>query len=118
MSRLQKVQNQSRRRTNRVRKSLSVASDRPRLSVFVSNRHVVAQIIDDTKDHTLAYSTSEKAKLADGSLSDKAKWVGEDIAKKAKAAKVTQVVFDRRDKQYHGRIKVLADAARNAGLEF
>lgn len=117
MSRLEKVQNQAYRRTKRTRQSLRSTESRPRLSVFVSNRHVVAQIIDDTKNHTIAYSSTADGK-AKGTLTEKAVWVGGDIAKKAKSKKVTAVVFDRGSKQYHGRIKALADAAREGGLEF
>jgi large subunit ribosomal protein L18 len=76
------------------------------------------QIIDDTKAATVASSTTVGQKQATGTLSEKAIWVGADIAKKAKAAKIKQVVFDRGSKLYHGRVKALAEAARKEGLEF
>jgi len=92
--------------------------DRPRLSVHVSNLHVSAQIINDETHATLAAISTVGQKTATGTMTDKATWVGTEIAKKAKAAKISKVVFDRRSKLYHGRVKALADAARNAGLEF
>ncbi len=105
-------------RKHRVRATVSGTVERPRLSVFISNRHVVAQIIDDTAHKTLAYSTTVGNKDSKGSLAERAAFVGTDIAKQAKAAKVTQVVFDRGNKLYHGRVAALADAARKSGLEF
>jgi large subunit ribosomal protein L18 len=105
-------------RKNRVRATVHGTAERPRLSVYVSNMHIHAQIIDDGKAVTLASSTSATAKDAKGSLTEKAAWVGDDIAKKAKKAKVTAVVFDRNGRKYHGRLKALADAARKGGLEF
>ena len=105
-------------RKQRVRAAVSGTSERPRLTVFISNLHVSAQIIDDTKQHTLASATSVGAKGQKGTLSEQAALVGKDIAKKAKAKKVTKVVFDRNGRQYAGRLKALADAARQEGLEF
>ena len=104
-------------RKSRVRAKVTGTTERPRLAVFISNQHVHAQIIDDTKGHTVASSTSVKAD-AKGSLSQKAAWVGADIAKQAKKAKVSKVTFDRAGRKYHGRLKALADAAREGGLEF
>ena len=104
-------------RKNRIRARVNGTPERPRLSVFISNRHVHAQIIDDTAGKTLASSTSVVAGN-NGNLAEKAAKVGEDIAKKAKKAKVTQVVLDRNGRKYHGRLKALADAAREGGLEF
>jgi large subunit ribosomal protein L18 len=86
--------------------------------VHISLHHVTAQVIDDTTHKTLAYVSSVGQKTATGSLTEKAEWVGSEVAKKAKAAKVSTVVFDRGGRIYHGRVKALADAARNAGLEF
>lgn len=111
------VQNLARRK-NRVRASVSGTTERPRLSVNVSNRHISAQIIDDTRHITLAHVTTVGQKAASGNMSERAAWVGTEVAKKAKAAKVSRVVFDRGGRLYHGRVKALADAARNAGLEF
>lgn len=118
MSRLNTVRTQKARRQNRTRKSLTTDSKRPRLTVTISNLHVVAQIIDDTKHTTLVSSTSTASKAPKGTKTEKAAWVGEDIATKAKAKKIKKVAFDRGNKAYHGRIKALADAARKGGLEF
>lgn len=118
MKRLILKREQRQIRKNRIRTLISGTSERPRLSIFVSNTHITAQIIDDEKSHTLAYSTSVGAKDAGKSMTDKATWVGTDIAAKAKKAKVTKVAFDRGGRLYHGRVKALADAARAAGLEF
>ncbi len=104
-------------RKSRIRSKVEGTHDRPRLSIFVSNRHVNAQIIDDEKGKTLAYVTTVGQKVT-GNMTDKATWVGAEIAKKAKAAKVKHVVFDRGGRLYHGRVAALADAARKAGLEF
>lgn len=105
-------------RKHRVRATVKGTTERPRLSVYVSNLHVHAQIIDDASGKTLVSSTSATTKEAAGNLSVKAAWVGKDIAAKAKKAKVTKVVFDRNGRKYHGRLKALADAAREGGLEF
>lgn len=105
-------------RKNRVRAKIVGTSERPRLSVFLSNLHVHAQIIDDSKDATVVSSSSLLAKDVKGSLSEKAAWVGKDISEKAKKAKISKVVFDRNGRKYHGRLKALADAAREGGLEF
>lgn len=104
-------------RRHRIRQTVNGTPERPRLSVYVSNVHVHAQIINDESGKTLASSTSTVANTK-GSLSEKAAWVGADIAKKAKKAKVSKVVFDRNGRKYHGRLKALADAAREGGLEF
>jgi large subunit ribosomal protein L18 len=111
------------RRKERVRLSLRKnAADRLRLSVFRSGKHIYAQIIDDSKGVTLATASSldkdVKGKLKSTSTVEAAKTVGEIIAKKAQAAKVKEVVFDRGGYLFHGRVKALADAARAAGLSF
>lgn len=104
-------------RKGRVRARISGTTSRPRLSVFISNTHISVQLIDDEKSQTLASTTTVGAKL-DGTMTEKAAWAGTDIAKKAKKAKVTQVVFDRNGRRYAGRLSALADAARKEGLEF
>jgi len=113
---LKKVQNLKLRK-NRVRSTVSGTAERPRLSVSVSNLHISAQIIDDEKGITLAAATTVGQKLT-GTLTDKATAIGTEIAKNAKKAKVSKVVFDRNGRLYHGRVKALADAARAEGLEF
>jgi large subunit ribosomal protein L18 len=105
-------------RRGRIRTKVNGSEDRPRLNVYVSNNHVHAQIIDDTKAKTLVSSTSVAAAAPKTNLTEKATWVGADIAKKAKKAKIAKVVLDRNGRKYHGRIKALADAARQNGLEF
>lgn len=112
-----KLHNQFLRR-HRVRATVAGTAERPRLSVHVSNLHVTAQLIDDAAQNTLAYVSTVGAKSVSGTMTEKAAWVGAEIAKKAKAKKVTTVVFDRGSRLYHGRVKALAEAARNGGLEF
>jgi len=104
-------------RKNRVRAKVSGTSERPRLTVTISNKHISAQIIDDVKQHTIASATTVGTKQV-GTLSEQAALVGADIAKKAKKAKITTIVFDRNGRQYAGRLSALADAARKEGLEF
>ncbi len=105
-------------RKNRIRSSVHGSITRPRLTVYVSIRHITAQLIDDDASKTLIYvSTVGRKKLANN-LTQKAEYVGTEIAKKALQAGYNKVVFDRNGKIYHGRIKVLAIAARAAGLEF
>lgn len=108
------------RRRRRVRTALKARSGgRPRLSVHRSGRHIYAQIIDDLGGHTLAAASSlVKGEKSIGSNVDAAVKVGKDIAEKAKAAGITAVVFDRGGFLFHGRVKALADAAREGGLEF
>lgn len=104
-------------RKNRVRSKVTGTAERPRLTVTISNKHVSAQLIDDVAQHTLAAATTVGTKQA-GTMSEQAATVGADIAKKAKKAKITAVVFDRNGRQYAGRLSALADAARKEGLEF
>jgi large subunit ribosomal protein L18 len=105
---------------NRVRVVISGTAERPRLSVFRSNKQIYAQLIDDAQGITLvaAGSTDKTIVGLEGSKSDKAAMVGNLIAEKALAAGITEVVFDRGGNLYHGRIKQLADAARKGGLKF
>jgi large subunit ribosomal protein L18 len=108
------------RRHRRVRKSLRGTPDRPRLAVFRSNRHITAQVIDDFDGVTLVAASTVEADLrsGDGGNIEAATNIGKLVAERAKAAGVTTVVFDRGGFRYHGRVAALADAAREAGLEF
>ena len=107
-------------RHERIRENLSGTSERPRLCVFRSNANIEAQIIDDTKGVTLVSATSldKSFKLKNGGNVEAAKVVGAELAKRAKKAKISTVVFDRGGYLYHGRVKALAEAAREGGLEF
>jgi large subunit ribosomal protein L18 len=106
----------------RVRKTVRGTTERPRLSVFRSLKHIYAQVIDDLAGRTLAAASSRdqdvRAQASYGGNVAAAKIVGKAIAERARAAGVSQVVFDRGGYQYHGRVKALADAAREAGLKF
>ena len=104
-------------RKARTRAKIHGTADRPRLTVHFSNLHITAQVIDDDKKTTLAYATTKGAKMT-GTKTEKAAKIGAEIAKKAKAAKVSKVVFDRGSKLYAGRMNALAEAARKEGLEF
>ena len=109
------------RRQRRTRHALrQAAGGRPRLSVFRSGKHIYAQVIDDLAGKTLAASSSVEKELGlkHGANVTAAKAVGAKIAEKAKAAGVQKVAFDRNGRMYHGRIKALADAAREGGLQF
>ena len=105
------------RRHRRVRKKIVGSADRPRLAVYRSNRHIYAQLIDDVDGRTLMSASSMVTNGA-ASPQDKARSVGAELAKRAKAAGVGAVVFDRGGFAYHGRVKALADGAREGGLEF
>lgn len=109
-------------RHNRVRKHVQGTAERPRLNVFRSDKHIYAQVIDDTAGHTLAAAstidTDLRADVDGKSKTDAAKLVGKLVAERAKKAGVEKVVFDRGGYKYHGRVKALADAAREAGLDF
>ena len=108
------------RRHFRVRKNVRGTAERPRLVVTRSARHITAQIIDDLKGHTLASASTLDASLrgGEGDKSAQAGKVGALLAERAKAAGISKVVFDRGGNKYAGRIAALADAAREAGLEF
>ena len=107
-------------RHDRVRKTVNGTTSVPRLNVFRSNANIFAQIIDDEKAVTLvsASSIDKELKLTNGSNVEAATKVGELLAKRAKEAKIKEVVFDRGGYQYHGRVEALAEAARENGLEF
>jgi large subunit ribosomal protein L18 len=106
------------RRRRRVRARVSGTAERPRLSVYRSNRGVFAQLIDDTKGHTVAAVNWIEPDLRKLTATDQAKKAGELLAERAKAAGVETCVFDRGGYQYHGRVKALADGAREGGLAF
>lgn len=112
-----KLHNRTQRK-GRIRAVISGTPKRPRLSVSVTNLHISAQLIDDTSHKTICAVTTAGNKTLKGNMTEKATWVGEEIAKKAKTAKIKTVVFDRNGKLYHGRVAALADAARKSGLEF
>lgn len=106
------------RRHTRLRKKVSGTPERPRLSVFRSNVHIYAQVIDDVAGHTLAAASTVEKEATDGTKIEQATAIGKLVAQRALDAGVTKVVFDRGGFQYHGRIKALAEAAREAGLNF
>ena len=104
-------------RANRTRAKIHGTTERPRLTVHISNLNITAQVIDDDKQATLAYATTVGKKLK-GTKSEKAAEIGAEIAKAAKKANINKVVFDRGSKLYAGRMSALAEAARKEGLEF
>ncbi|NLC34004.1 MAG: 50S ribosomal protein L18 [Erysipelothrix sp.] len=101
----------------RIRRKVSGTATRPRLNIYRSNKNIFAQVIDDNAGVTLVSANSVQMKLTSTGVAA-AKEVGSEVAKLAKAANITEVVFDRGGYLYHGRVKALADAAREAGLEF
>ncbi|WP_149912424.1 50S ribosomal protein L18 [Sphingobacterium cavernae] len=102
-----------------IRKNLAGTTERPRLSVFRSNKGIYAQVIDDTTGKTLAAASSlSKDFVASGNKVDQSKAVGKLVAEKAVAAGINKVVFDRNGYLYHGRVKSLAEGAREGGLDF
>ena len=105
-------------RHKRIRKTLVGTAERPRLAVFKSQKHLYAQVIDDTKGHTLASASSAEKALSAGDNLEGAKKIGQELGKRAAAAGVKAVVFDRGGFRYHGCLASLADGAREAGLEF
>lgn len=117
MGRLESKRINQIRRSNRVRKTLAGNTELLRLSVFISNKNITAQIIDDAAGKTLVSASTVKQKTS-GNMTEKSKAIGVEIAKKAKAKKLSKVKLDRGTKLYHGRIKAFADAAREGGLEF
>ena len=122
MSKLSRKQ-QTQKRHRRLRRHISGTSDRPRLAVFRSNNHIYAQLIDDAAHSTLCSASTVDKELrsglkANGGSCDASVAVGALVAKRAIANGIQQVVFDRGGNLYHGRVKALADAAREAGLQF
>ena len=110
------------RRHQRIRRKVRGTSTRPRLAVFRSNQHIYAQVIDDQAQHTLATaSTLEpdlRSKISSGATCEASAEVGKLVAERAKEQGIEKVVFDRGGNLYHGRVKALADAAREGGLDF
>ena len=104
------------RRHRRVRKKVVGTTDRPRLAVYRSNRHIYAQLIDDTDGRTLVAASTLAVRSGDNPL-DQAKSVGTTLADQAKAAGITKVTFDRGGFMYHGRVRAVAEGAREGGLE-
>ncbi len=103
----------------RIRKKVSGSEERPRLSVFKSNKQIYAQLIDDRKGHTVAAASSRAIKEAQNVPKiEQAKAVGRELAKKAQEANIDKAAFDRNGYRYHGRVKALAEAAREEGLKF
>jgi large subunit ribosomal protein L18 len=115
----QTKRNEIRRRIHtRIREKLSGTAQRPRLNVYRSLNHIYAQVVDDQKGETLVSASSLALKLKSGGNVAAAKEIGKVVAEKAVAQGIKKVVFDRGGYLYHGRVKALADAAREAGLEF
>ena len=110
------------KRKKRIRKKVNGTAERPRMSIFRSAKHIYAQVVDDTKGETLVHvstlSKDLKSGAGDANKSDAAKLVGQAIAKACKAKGIDKVDVDRNGFIYHGRVKALADAAREAGLDF
>lgn len=104
------------RRKNRVRAKISGSESRPRLSVFRSNTHIYAQVIDDVTGKTLC--SASDLKIKEGTKTELATVVGNDVALKMKTLKIETIVFDRNGFKYHGRVKALAEAVRTAWIEF
>jgi len=122
MGHQKKIEERFERRVRRTRAGLHGTAERPRLSVFRSSRHIYAQVIDDDAGKTLAtistLSKDVKGTVNEANKTEAAKVVGKAIAKLCKDKGISKVVFDRGGYQYHGRVSALADAAREAGLEF
>lgn len=118
MQRNKRLRLSRRRRTMRVRKPVRGDASRPRLTVFRSNKHIYAQLIDDEAGRTLCASDSRKVCGSYGGTAKHAGMVGDDIAGKALKLEIKQIRFDRGPCKFHGRVKALAEAARKKGLEF
>ncbi|MBK9335427.1 MAG: 50S ribosomal protein L18 [Lewinellaceae bacterium] len=116
---MQRTKNASRKRIHlRVRKKVNGTAERPRLNVFRSNKAIYCQIIDDLKGHTIAAASSLENQELTGTKTEIAKEIGKIIAEKAKSSGIENVVFDRGGYLYHGRVKALAEGAREGGLKF
>lgn len=117
MSKLSQTRLSLQMRRKRVRSKIHGTAERPRLSVHISLNHISAQLINDDNSTTILFVTTV-GKNQKNTMTEKAVYIGKELGKKAKAAKIKTIVFDRGEKLYHGRIKALADAARSEGLEF
>ena len=117
MNRLAHKRANAGRRAHRVAAKIHGTTERPRLTVHISNAHITAQIVDDSKSTTLAYASTVGKNLS-GNFTEQAAAVGKEIGAKAKKAKIKGLVFDRGSRKYHGRVKALADAARQEGMGF
>ena len=113
-----KKQERRRRVKRGIRKKITGTAQRPRLTVYRSNRHIYAQVIDDVAGHTLAAASSLEEGVGEGAPKAVSKAVGERLAANAKEAGVETVVFDRNGYRYHGRVQALAEGAREGGLQF
>ena len=118
MSLREKIKAQRERRKRRIRIKIEGSTERPRLTVYKSLKYVSAQIIDDSKGVTLVSASSQEKELKSGKNTDIAKEIGKVLATRAKEKNISEVVFDRNGYIYHGKIKSLADGAREAGLKF
>jgi large subunit ribosomal protein L18 len=119
MKRLNKKQERRLRRKKRIRKSISGTEERPRVSVFKSNKNIYVQVIDDKKGHTIiSISTLEDGMKELNNRSEDAFKLGENLGKRLKEKKIERIVFDRNGRLYHGVIKALADGTRKAGIKF
>ena len=116
-SRLQKIKANRQQRQRRTRTRVQGTGQRPRLSVNITSKHIRVQVIDDQKSQTLAAASTLKQNLK-GSLTEKAALIGKQIAANCQKKKISQVVFDRGRRAYHGRLKALAEMARKEGLKF
>lgn len=105
-------------RRARVRRRVRGTAERPRLSVGRTSKHIHAQLIDDETGRTLAYATSLEEACPAGTKTEKARWTGARLAERAAAVGIARAVFDRGGRKYHGRVKALAEAAREGGLAF
>jgi large subunit ribosomal protein L18 len=118
MNRIQRLAKKRERRAFRVRKRIRGTAERPRVTVHRTNLHIYAQIIDDSVSRTLCASSSAALKLPYGGNVAAAKQVGADLGRRAKELKIERVGFDRGHFKYHGRVRALAEALREAGLSF
>lgn len=109
---------QKQTRQTRIRKKIRLVSDRPRLSVYRSNKHIYAQIIDDATGKTLVAASEKALKDVKGNKTERAKQLGAQLGKMAVEKKIKQVVFDKGSYSYHGRVKAIAEGAREGGLAF